>query len=635
MPNSVLSTDAGVVRVTAPGRKECEGVADSPGDGLPLTARAPRLHADQPAPDRLPAAGHRHGLAARRPAGDHHLGRHATTCSARSTCSSNVTGDDRARRRCTYQADRQRAARSRWASSTSTASSTCRRSTRLTELNDTNGDEVTDEYRTVATWPFGGNFHEFAFGLLYQDGFFYLNLSVVDQLRRRDHRPAARAQPRHHHQGQQEHRRGAPTSPAACAPRTASAGARRAASSSPTTRAAGCRRRSWCTSSRTGSSTTTPTRPARSTASPVTQPVLWLPQNEIANSPSTPVLLTDGPVRRADADRRRHLRRPAARRTWRRSTASTRARCSGITQGLEAGVIRGQPRPGRRDLRRRPRRRRQLGPGRASSTYGLQKLTPNGTNAFDILAMRAIAERLRDRVHPAAVGRDRRANAGDASTRSSSGATCRPPSYGGPKVDEQTLTGHLGDRCPPTGKKVTLHDRRPAGRAAWCTCARRARSPRPPASRCGAPRPGTRSTRWSGRAAKTAARWHHRRRRSKCLDVSNGGTADGTKIQLWTCNGTAAQQWTTSGDGTLRALGKCLDVNNSGTANGTDDPAVDLQRHRRAGLEPQATARWATRSRAGAWRPPAAARPTAPRSTSGTYAGGAHQKWVVSSGVTG
>lgn len=37
MPNSVLSTDAGVVRVTAPGRKECEGTYDTPGDGLPLT----------------------------------------------------------------------------------------------------------------------------------------------------------------------------------------------------------------------------------------------------------------------------------------------------------------------------------------------------------------------------------------------------------------------------------------------------------------------------------------------------------------------------------------------------------------------------------------------------------------------
>ena len=49
VPNSVLSTDAGVVRVTAPGRKECEGAADSPGDGLPLTAVHPGLHADQPA----------------------------------------------------------------------------------------------------------------------------------------------------------------------------------------------------------------------------------------------------------------------------------------------------------------------------------------------------------------------------------------------------------------------------------------------------------------------------------------------------------------------------------------------------------------------------------------------------------
>ena len=32
--------------------------------------------------------------------------------------------------------------------------------------------------RRSPTWPFDGNFHEFAFGLLYKDGFFYLNLSV-------------------------------------------------------------------------------------------------------------------------------------------------------------------------------------------------------------------------------------------------------------------------------------------------------------------------------------------------------------------------------------------------------------------------------------------------------------------------
>ncbi|MFD0318386.1 PQQ-dependent sugar dehydrogenase [Streptomyces flavalbus] len=55
----------------------------------------------------------------------------------------------------------------------------------------------------------------------------------------------------------------------------------------------------------------------------------------------------------------------------------------------------------------------------------------------------------------------------------------------------------------------------------------------------------------------------------KCLDVNGGATADGTQIQIWTCNGTAAQVWTLPGDNTLRALGKCLDVNGGGTADGT------------------------------------------------------------------
>jgi glucose/arabinose dehydrogenase len=55
----------------------------------------------------------------------------------------------------------------------------------------------------------------------------------------------------------------------------------------------------------------------------------------------------------------------------------------------------------------------------------------------------------------------------------------------------------------------------------------------------------------------------------KCVDVSGANTADGTRIQLWTCNGTAAQQWSLPGDGTIRALGKCLDVAGGATANGT------------------------------------------------------------------
>ncbi|MCT2585337.1 RICIN domain-containing protein [Actinophytocola sp. S1-96] len=54
----------------------------------------------------------------------------------------------------------------------------------------------------------------------------------------------------------------------------------------------------------------------------------------------------------------------------------------------------------------------------------------------------------------------------------------------------------------------------------------------------------------------------------KCVDVASSNTADGTAIQLWTCNGTGAQRWTVAGE-TLRALGKCMDVRFSGTANGT------------------------------------------------------------------
>src|SRR5262249_41937187 len=55
----------------------------------------------------------------------------------------------------------------------------------------------------------------------------------------------------------------------------------------------------------------------------------------------------------------------------------------------------------------------------------------------------------------------------------------------------------------------------------------------------------------------------------KCVNDANGATANGTAIQLFTCNGSAAQSWTVPGDGTLRVAGKCMDVTSSGTANGT------------------------------------------------------------------
>jgi beta-glucosidase len=58
-----------------------------------------------------------------------------------------------------------------------------------------------------------------------------------------------------------------------------------------------------------------------------------------------------------------------------------------------------------------------------------------------------------------------------------------------------------------------------------------------------------------------------------CLDVAGANSANGTKIDVYTCNGTGAQQWTVETNQTLQALGKCLDVTGAGTANGT---LVDL-----------------------------------------------------------
>jgi mannan endo-1,4-beta-mannosidase len=56
----------------------------------------------------------------------------------------------------------------------------------------------------------------------------------------------------------------------------------------------------------------------------------------------------------------------------------------------------------------------------------------------------------------------------------------------------------------------------------------------------------------------------------RCVDVAGANPANGTQVQIYTCDaGGSAQQWTVGADGTLRALGKCLDVAAAGTADGT------------------------------------------------------------------
>ena len=57
---------------------------------------------------------------------------------------------------------------------------------------------------------------------------------------------------------------------------------------------------------------------------------------------------------------------------------------------------------------------------------------------------------------------------------------------------------------------------------------------------------------------------------SSCLDIVNNGTANGSKIQLWTCNSVGGQIWQVQPNGSLLnpQSGRCLDDPSGNTNNG-------------------------------------------------------------------
>jgi hypothetical protein len=177
VPNSVLSTDADVTRVTSPGRKECEGVTDSPGDGLPLGGVHPdytltNLRPDGFEPqvtgmDWLPDG----RLAISTWGGDREsvLGEVYLVDGVTGTTDPSKVTYKKIAEKLTEPMGLAYVDGTVYVSEKDG----------LTALVDTNGDEVTDTYRTIATWPFGGNYHEFAFGLLYEKGYFYVTTGIA------------------------------------------------------------------------------------------------------------------------------------------------------------------------------------------------------------------------------------------------------------------------------------------------------------------------------------------------------------------------------------------------------------------------------------------------------------------------
>ncbi|MGW3494755.1 family 16 glycoside hydrolase [Streptomyces sp. NPDC001020] len=385
VPRESLTTDAGVVRVTAPGRKECEAGADSPGDGLPLTDVRPDLTLTDLRPDGFePQVTGMDWLpdgrlaistwgGSQNKAGEVYLLDHVTGNTSRDRVTVKKIASGLREPMGIKYVD---------------GSLYVSQKHELTQLVDTDKDSVTDEYRTVATWPYSGNFHEFAFGLLYRDGYFYVNLSVAINYggatttpqpapgRGTTYRVSKKTGKIHPVAGGLRTPNGIGWGPGGGLFTTDNQGGWLPAN-----------KLVQIKQDRFFNHYTEPSGPFDDR--PVTQPVLWLPQNEIANSPSTPLYLTKGQftgqmlfgdvtyggLQRGFLEKVKGQYQGAVFR---------------YTQGLEAGV-----------------NRITMGPDGAiyagglgadgnwgqegKLKFGLQKLTPNGGNTFDIKEMRAVA----------------------------------------------------------------------------------------------------------------------------------------------------------------------------------------------------------------------------------------------------
>ena len=431
VPNTALSTDAGVVRVTAPGRKECEGAADSPGDGLPLTSVHPGYTLTN-----LRPSGFQPQVSAMDWFPDGRLAiatwGGSDTVAGEVYVLSGVTGNT-SPSQVTY---RRIATGLREPMGLKIVDGKIYVSQKheLTELNDTNGDGVIDQYRRVATWPFDGNFHEFAFGLLYQDGYFYLNLSVSINL------GGATTEPQ-----------GSPNRGTTLKINRTTGAVQYVAGGLCTPDGLGWgpegdifvtdNQGGWLPASklvqikqdRFFGHYTNPDGPFD--GQPVTQPVLWLPQNEIANSPSTPLMLNSGTY--AGQMLFGDVTYGGLQRAYlEKINGQYQGAVFRLTQGLEMGVLR---------LSQGPDGALYVGGLGAGGnwgqegklTYGLQKLTPNGAGVFDIKAMRAIAGGFElEYTQPVS---DTTAAQLAARYRATQWRYVSTPAYGGPKVDEENL----------------------------------------------------------------------------------------------------------------------------------------------------------------------------------------------------
>ncbi|WP_353707685.1 family 16 glycoside hydrolase [Cellulosimicrobium sp. ES-005] len=478
VPNSVLSTDADVTRVTSPGRKECEGITEAPGDGLPLT----EVHPDYTLTDLRPE-GFQPQVTGMDWLPDGRLaistwGGDRLTQRGEVYLIDHVQGDTGADD-VTYTKVAEGLTEPmglKYVDGTIYVSE----KDGLTALVDTDGDEVADEYDTFATWPFGGNYHEFAFGLLYEDGYFYVTTGIAmvpggNSLDPQLAENRGSVMKISKETGEVEYVAGGLRTPNGLGWGTDGAmyvtdnqGVR-----IPTSKLVRVEEGAFY------NHFTNPDGPYDD--QPVTEPVLWMPHNEISNSPSNPVVLTEGVFagQLAIGD----VTYGGLQRAYLEDVAGQeQGAVFRMTQGLESGVS-----------------RTSVGPdgaiyvggigwsgnwGQAGKlSYGLQKLTYDGNDAFDMLAMRAVEGGFEiEYTQPLS-----EETAQDLASKYTAAQWryVATPQYGGPKVDEEdldvasatvsedrkTVTLQIDGLKP--GRVVNVHSPRPfaseTGQELWST----------------------------------------------------------------------------------------------------------------------------------------------------------------------
>ena len=253
----------------------------------------------------------------------------------------------------------------------------------LTRLKDLDGDEVADEYEAICnSWGVTSDFHEFAFGLVYKDGYFYAALSMAMRLMSHERQHPDRGRTiRISKDGTYESLNyGLRT------PNGIGLGvdneifvAENQGEWIPANKLIHVKKGEYL-----GMHWGLPEGLAE--PPPIAPPAIWLPQNEIGNSPTEPVLIHNGPYKgqmlHGDVTHGGIKRDFLEKINGQYQGAVFR-----FTQGLEAGV-----------------NRLEWGPDSAlyvggvgmvggwswkERQYGLQKLNYNGKTTFEMLAIRA------------------------------------------------------------------------------------------------------------------------------------------------------------------------------------------------------------------------------------------------------